>query len=340
MKREGSSGGRARGETRVSKNSLVSIDAIREAARGLVGVAERTPLVRVSALTDLAGVPVYLKLENAHPTGAFKLRGAWTAIRRLPDERRERGVLTYSSGNHGQAVSFAAKRVGVRAVIVMPETAPQLKVDRVKHWGGEVVFAGTTSEDRYNKGMELAESEGLAVIPPYDHPDIIAGQGTVGLEIAEQLPEVAHVAVPVGGGGLAAGVTTAMAALTPGVRVTGVEPEGADGFNRALAVGHPVRLERSASIADGLLPLSVGTITFKHLKDRADGAIVTDEAIAEATLWLRSTAQVMAEPSGAVTTAALRSGAIEPAGPTVLVVSGGNADPAVIAALSHDLGLS
>jgi threonine dehydratase len=324
----------------VPAESLVSIEAIREAASGLVGVAECTPLVHVSALTDLAGVPVYLKLENAHPTGAFKLRGAWTAVRRLPNDRRERGVLTYSSGNHGQAVSFAAQRVGVRAVIVMPETAPRLKVERVKHWGGEVVFAGTTSEDRYNRGMELAESEGLAVIPPYDHPDIIAGQGTVGLEIAEQLPEVAHVAVPVGGGGLAAGVATAMAALKPEVNVTGVEPEGADGFNRALAAGHPVRLERSASIADGLLPLSVGTVTFRHLKDRARGAVVTDQAIAEATLWLRSVPQVMAEPSGAATTAALRSGAIRPTGPTVLVVSGGNADPAAIAAIAKDFGLS
>ncbi len=317
-------------------DSLVSIDAIREAARGLVGVAERTPLVHVSALTDLAGFPVYLKLENAHPTGAFKLRGAWTAVRRLPSDRRAWGVLTYSSGNHGQAVSFAAQRVGVRAVIVMPETAPPLKVDRVKHWGGEVVFAGTTSEDRYKRGMEIAESEGLAVIPPYDHPDIIAGQGTVGIEIAEQLPAVAHVAVPVGGGGLAAGVATAIAALKPGVKVTGVEPEGAAGFNRALEAGHPVRLERSRSIADGLLPLSVGTLAFMHLQDRADGAIVKDSAIAEATLWLRSEPAVMAEPSGAVTTAALRSGALRPAGPTVLVVSGGNADPAVIAALSKD----
>jgi threonine dehydratase len=218
----------------------------------------------------------------------------------------------------------------------MPETAPPLKVDRVKHWGGEVVFAGTTSEDRYKRGMEIAESEGLAVIPPYDHPDIIAGQGTVGIEIAEQLPAVAHVAVPVGGGGLAAGVATAIAALKPGVKVTGVEPEGAAGFNRALEAGHPVRLERSRSIADGLLPLSVGTLTFMHLQDRADGAIVKDSAIAEATLWLRSEPAVMAEPSGAVTTAALRSGALRPAGPTVLVVSGGNADPAVIAALSKD----
>jgi len=291
----------------------------------------------VSALTDLAGVPVYLKLENTHATGAFKMRGAWTAVRRLPEPKRQRGVLTYSSGNHGQAVAFAAQRVGVRAVIVMPETAPQLKVAGVKRWGGEVIFAGTTSEDRFLRGQELAQAEGLTIIPPYDHPDIVAGQGTVGLEIVEQLPDVAHVAVPVGGGGLAAGVATAIASLRPEARVTGVEPEGAAGFNAALQAGHPVRLERSESIADGLLPLSVGTITFKHLKDRADGVLVSDASIAEATFWLRSEQDVMAEPSGAVTTAAIRSGALQPEGPTVLVVSGGNADPTVLAAIAKDM---
>jgi threonine dehydratase len=303
----------------------------------LEGVTEPTPLIHVSPLTDLVGVPVYLKLENQHATGAFKLRGAWTAVRRLPAERRQSGVLTYSSGNHGQAVAFAAGRIGIRAVIVMPETAPPLKVTGVKRWGGEVVFAGTTSEHRYTKGTELAEAEGLTVIPPYDHLDIVAGQGTVGLEIVQQLPEVEHVLVPVGGGGLAAGVATALAHLRPDARITGVEPEGAAGFNAALAAGHPVRLERTASIADGLLPLSVGTITFRHLKDRADGVVVTDGAIAEATLWLRSEQEVMAEPSGAATTAALRSGALTPTGPTVLVVSGGNADPAVVSALSEDV---
>ena len=291
----------------------------------------------VSVLTDLAGVPVYLKLENTNPTGAFKLRGAWTAVRRLPPGIRARGVLTYSSGNHGQAVAFAARRVGVRAVIVMPETAPPLKVAGVKRWGGEVVFAGTTSEHRHARGIELAQAEGLTVIPPYDHLDIVAGQGTVGLEIAEQLPDVENVVVPVGGGGLAAGVATAIAHLRPEARVTGVEPEQAASFNAALAADHPVRLESTSSIADGLLPLSVGTITFRHLRGRADGVVVTDAAIAEATLWLRSEQAVMAEPSGAVTTAAIRSGVLEPAGPTVLVVSGGNADPTVISALAKNI---
>lgn len=313
---------------------MVTIEDIREAANGLVGVTEPTPLVSAPGLAAVVGHPVYLKLENKHATGAFKMRGAWTAVRRLSAERRQAGVLTYSSGNHGQAVAFAAQRLGVRAVIVMPETAPATKIDGVRRWGGETVFAGTTSEHRYVKGLEIAEAEGLFVIPPFDHPDIIAGQGTAGLEIVEQLPEVAHVVFPVGGGGLGAGVTTALAALCPEADVTGVEPEGAATFGAALRAGQPVRLARTESIADGLLPLSVGTITFKHLRGRADAVTVSESAIAQATLWLRGVVGVMAEPSGAVTTAAIRTGAIHPKGPTVLIVSGGNADNKVLEGLA------
>ena len=313
---------------------MVSIEDIREAAKGLVGVTEPTPLVPAPGLEKMVGYPVYLKLENKHATGAFKMRGAWTAIRRLPEKQRKPGVLTYSSGNHGQAVAFAAQRLGVRAVIVMPETAPTAKVEGVKRWGGETVFAGTTSEDRYVKGLEIAEVEGLTVIPPFDHPDIIAGQGTAGLEIVQQLPEVAHVVFPVGGGGLGAGVTTALAALRPDANLTGVEPEGAAAFGAALQAGKPVRLDRTASIADGLLPLSVGAITFNHLCGRADAVTVSEVAIAEATFWLRDDAAVMAEPSGAVTTAAVRSGAIHPKGPTVLIVSGGNTDMTVLESIA------
>jgi len=314
---------------------LVTIDDIREAAEGLVGVAPATPLVPAPGLEAATGFPVFLKLENEHATGAFKMRGALTAVRRLSPEQRSAGVLTYSSGNHGQALAFAAKRMGIRAVVVMPETAPTTKVEGVKRWGGETVFAGTTSEDRYNKGLEIAEAEGLAVIPPFDHPDIIAGQGTAGLEIIEQLPEVAHVVFPVGGGGLAAGVTTAVSTLRPQTKLTGVEPEGAAAFGAALKAGRPVRLEKTGSIADGLLPLSVGTITFNHLRGRTDAVTVSETAIAQATLWLRDEAGVMAEPSGAVTTAAIRTGAIEPIGPTVLIVSGGNADSKVLEDLAE-----
>jgi threonine dehydratase len=278
---------------------------------------------------------VYLKQEQRQPTGAFKLRGAWTAVSRLDPGTRSRGVITYSSGNHGQAVAFAAHRQGVRAVIVMPETTPAAKVEGVKRWGGEAVFAGTTSEHRFARAQELARTEGLTIIPPFDHPDIIAGQGTVGLEILEQLPEVAHVAVPVGGGGLAAGITTALAAMSPQTRVVAVEPEGAAGYHAAVAAGKPVRLAASASVADGLMPLSVGSLTFAHLHRRAEAITVTDAAIIEATRWLYLVQGLTVEPSGAATTAALRSQRLAVRGPAVLVVSGGNIDPVRIPTLGE-----
>ena len=312
----------------------VTLDSIREAAAGLVGVAVRTPLVAVPALSRQAGVPVYLKLESQQPTGAFKTRGAWTAVRRLPPEQRVRGVITYSSGNHGQAVAFAAHRLGIRAVIVMPETAPRTKVEGVKRWGGETVFAGRTSEDRYQRAVELQASQGLTMIPPFDHPDVVAGQATVALEILEQLPEVEWVAAPVGGGGLAAGIAAALAALKPAARLATVEPEGSAALAEALKVGRIVRLQRTASIADGLLPLSVGKLNFAILQGRAQAVLVSEAAIAEATRWLNGEQGLVVEPSGAVTTAAVRSGAFRPTGPTVLVVSGGNADATVLAHLA------
>lgn len=305
----------------------VTIDQIREAARGLAGVAVRTPLVPAEPLRRFAGgAPVYLKLENRQPTGAFKLRGAWTAVRRLPEDVRGRGVITYSSGNHGQAVAFAAARLGIRAVIVMPENAPEVKVRGVERWGGEVVFSGTTSDERRARAEELVTAEGLTVIPPFDHEDVIAGQGTVGLEIVEDLPEVRCVAVPVGGGGLIAGIATALAALTPEAAVIGVEPEGAPALREALAAGRPVRLACTQSIADGLLPLAVGERNFAQVRDRVTAVTVSDRAIAEAVRFMQTELDLTVEPSGAATTAALRSGALQPDGPTVLVVSGGNVD--------------
>lgn len=310
-----------------------TLASIREAAAGLAGVAVRTPLVAMPALSDRARVPVYLKLESQQPTGAFKTRGAWTAVRRLAPERRARGVITYSSGNHGQAVAFAAHRLGARAVIVMPETAPKAKVDGVKRWSGEVVFAGRTSEDRYRRAMELAAAEGLTVIPPFDDLEVISGQATVAVEILEQLPEVEWIAAPVGGGGLAAGIAAALAALKPAVHLATVEPEGSAALAAALAAGRVVRLDHTASIADGLLPLSVGKLTFEILRGRAEPILVSEAAIIEATRWLNFEQHVVVEPSGAVTTAAVRSGALRPTGPTVLVVSGGNADPSVLAGL-------
>jgi len=307
---------------------VVTAQDVREAAARLAGVAVRTPLRFVEPLD------AYLKLESLQPVGAFKLRGAYNAIRRLPQAATRKGVITYSSGNHGQAVAYAAQLVGVRSVVVMPETAPAVKVAGVKKWGGEVVLAGRTSEDRQRRAEEIAAREGLAIVPPFNHPDIIAGQATVGLEIAEQLPGVQTVLVPVGGGGLIAGVVTGLAAADSGATVWGVEPAGAPKLKRSLEAGHPVRLERTASIADGLITLGVGEIPFAQLaaqRDRVAGvALVDDGALREAVHFLWQHCQLAVEPSGAATTAAVRSGAVHPVSPTVLVVSGGNVDPSLL----------
>jgi threonine dehydratase len=308
---------------------------VADAARALDGVAVRTPLVWIEPLG------AWLKLESRQPMGAFKIRGAYNAIRKLSPEVRGRGVITFSSGNHGQAVAFAAQRFGVRAVVVMPETAPSVKVDGVKRWGGEVVMAGRTSEDRRIAALEIAERERLAVIPPFDHPDIIAGQATVGVEIAADLPDVATVVVPVGGGGLISGVVRGLAAAGSHARVVGVEPAGAPKLTRSLAAGRPVTLERTASLADGLITLTVGALPFAVLQAdaaRLAGVVtVEDDSIREAVHFLHRDCGLTVEPSGAATTAALRSGALDPfrAPPLVLVVSGGNVDPALLEEAPH-----
>src|SRR5437773_6054502 len=319
---------RRRRSRRRRKSSVVTAEDVREAAAGLVGVTVRTPLRFVAPLN------AYLKLENLQPVGAFKLRGAYNAIRRLPDAARRHGVITYSSGNHGQAVAYAAQLLGVRAVIVMPETAPAVKVAGVQKWGGEVVFAGRTSQDRQVKAEELSAREGLAVVPRFDHPDIVAGQATVGLEIAAELPDVGTVVVPVGGGGLISGVVVGLAAAGSVARVWGVEPAGAPKLTRSLAAGQPVRLERTASLADGLITLSVGDLPFAqlaHHRDHLAGVVlVEDDALRDAVHFLWPECRIAVEPSGSGRTAAVRSGAVRPVPPTVLVVSGGNVDPALL----------
>ena len=309
---------------------MVTRKDIEEAAAGLRGIARRTPLVYVEALG------AHLKLENEQPIGAFKIRGAYNAIRKLPDAARRRGVITFSSGNHGQAVAYAAKQFGVRAVIVMPETTPAVKVEGVKRWGGEVVFAGRTSEDRRIKAEEIAGREQLAIVPPFDHPDIVAGQATVALEIVEQLPDVETVVVPVGGGGLISGVVAGLAAAGSSAVVWGVEPAGAPKLQRSLAAGAPVRLERTASIADGLITLTVGEVPFAELareRARVRGVVlVEDDSIRAAMQFLWRTCRLAVEPSGAATTAALLAGAVPRSRTTVLVVSGGNVDRSLLEA--------
>src|SRR5207244_1156312 len=282
------------GRSRRRKSSVVNAQDVRDAAAGLAGVAVRTPLRFVEPIN------AYLKLESLQPVGAFKLRGAYNAIRRLPQATRREGVITYSSGNHGQAVAYAAQLVGARAVVVMPETAPAVKVAGVRKWGGEVVLAGRTSDDRQRTAEEIAAREGLAIVPPFDHPDIIAGQATVGLEIAERTPDVRSVVVTVGGGGLIAGVVTGLAAAGSPARVWGVEPTGAPKLTRSLEAGRPVRLDRTASLADGLITLSVGAVPFAHLtaqRDRLAGVgLVDDDALREAVQFLWRECHLAVEP--------------------------------------------
>jgi threonine dehydratase len=308
--------------------TLVSLEDIRAAAQRVAPVARRTPVLP-AALPRL-----FLKCENMQPMGAFKQRGAYNMIAQLDAGQRGRGVITYSSGNHGQAVAMAAQILGAPAVIVMPETAPAVKVDGARGYGAEVVFAGRTSFDRKTKAEEIAASRQLTIVPPFDHEWIIAGQGTVGLEILEQCPDVTAVFAPIGGGGLISGVATAIKRSRPDVAIVGVEPAGAARMSTSLAAGEPVTLERAVSIADGLLTLRPGELTFPHVKAFVDRVVtVTDEQIAAAVKWLFRTARIVAEPSGAATTAAvLAEGSRAARGATVAIVSGGNVAPQDFAA--------
>jgi threonine dehydratase len=277
-----------------------------------------------------------LKCEQLQPIGAFKLRGAYTAVARLGDRRRA-GVITNSSGNHGLALAWSARAFGVRAVVVMPETAATVKVDAVRQQGGEVVFAGRTrSPEQADRAESMARAEGLALVPPFDHPDVIAGQATCGLEILEDAPDVATLVVPVGGGGLLAGISAAVAALKPSVRVIGVEPAGAAKLSAALAAGGPIALDQTESLADGLLTRSIGRLTWSVLSPVVRQAVQVNELeIGQGLRHLYERVRLVVEPSGAVTTAALLAGRIPADGLVVAVATGGNVDPALFHRLVH-----
>jgi len=308
----------------VRDTSLVSIDEIRAAAARIAAVARRTPVIDVGGF----GEPTFaIKCENMQPAGAFKIRGACNMIAQLSAEARAAGVITYSSGNHGQAMALAARTLGIRAVVVMPETAPRVKVEGARRLGAEVLFAGTTVLDRQARAESEASARGLTMVPPFDHPWIIAGQGTCGLEVIEQYPSVSEVYVPMGGGGLISGVAAAIKSLRPAARVIGVEPEGAPKMTASRAAGHPVTLAKTASIADGLLSIRPGDLTFAHVQALVDDVLtVSEEEIAAAVKWLFDRANVVAEPSGAVSVAGVLRH--RPAAPgAVAIVSGGNVAP-------------
>jgi threonine dehydratase len=306
---------------------LVSIDEIRAAAERIRGVALRTPLLPWDDRT-------WLKAESLQPIGAFKIRGAHNRIASLSAEQRGRGVVTYSSGNHAQAVARSARLLGVTAVICMPENAPRVKVAGVQRDGAEIVFTGNDSEDRHLRALELVEERGLVMVEPYDDPAIIAGQGTCGLEIVEDLPEITSVLVPVSGGGLSSGVATAVKALAPRARVIGVEPELAADAKESLEGGRLVSWtaeQTGRTMADGLRTNSLGRLPFAHLRRYLDEIVtVSEDEIAEAMRRLAARGRLVAEPSGAAAMAAELSGAApRSAGDDAraVVVSGGNVDP-------------
>jgi threonine dehydratase len=305
--------------------ATVGLRELEAAARGLAGVAVRTPLLPVDALSARFPDGVFVKPEMLQRTGAFKFRGAYTFVSSLAAADRARGVIAPSSGNHAQAVAYAARMFGAPCTVVMPTTVTAAKRAGAERYGAEVVLAGTTTTERIARAEEIAASTGAVVVPPYDHEWIIAGQGTLGLEIADDLPGVGTVIVPVGGGGLSSGVAAAVKLRCPGVRVIGVEPAGAPKLSRARAAGEPVTLDSSRGITDGLLGVRIGTRNFVHLEQYCDDVVqVGDGEVRDAMRFLIDRLKLVAEPSGAATLAALLSGTIPPVGSTVAVLSGGN----------------
>jgi len=324
---------------------MVSLHDIRAAQALLHGIAVRTPLYEWTGAVEER--ELFLKLENLQPIGAFKLRGAYNKVASLSDEERRRGVISYSSGNHAQGVAYAARALGVKAIIVMPRNAPKNKLEATAALGAEIVIVGPGSEERRLRAEQLAAEHGYAIVPPYNDEKIIAGQGTVGLEILEDLPDVETVLVPVGGGGLISGVAAAIKLSSllsdplskPQVKVIGVEPELAADAQASLRAGRIVSFpaeQVSQTLADGLRTQSIGAINFEHIRAYVDDIVsVTEDEIREAVRVLSANAKTLAEPSGAVAVAAFLFHASELPDTkiNVAVISGGNIDPRLLAEL-------
>ena len=312
---------------------LVSLEEIEGAAERLAGTTVRTPLVPFP-LSDPA---LLVKAESLQPIGAFKLRGAYATISALPEEVRERGVVAHSSGNHAQAVAYAARAFGIRAVLVLPHTTPAVKVEACVALGAEIVYVEPTMEARTATAGKLAEAHGFTLVPPFDDRRVIAGQGTVGLEIVQDRPDVDVVLVPVGGGGLLSGVAAAVKALRPEAKVIGVEPELAADARASVLAGRPVAWpaeDTARTIADALRAQRVGDLNFAHIREQVDGIVaVSEEEIRLAMRRLAREARLVAEPGGAVATAAylFRRDELPSADTYVSVLSGGNVEPDLLA---------
>jgi threonine dehydratase len=309
----------------ITDTQLVTLLDLRRAQEILAPVAIRTPLLIDEVLSEKLGAQIWYKPEGLQRAGAFKFRGAYNFLHSLPEDERKRGVIAPSSGNHGQGVAMAARLFGVPATVVMPTNVTDAKRAGAERLGARIVLAGTTTQERAEKAREIAEAEGLTMVHPYDDAMIIAGQGTVGLEIAEDRPDVEMVLVPVGGGGLSAGVATAIKLMLPDVKIIGVEPTSAPKLFKAREKGSPVKLGKTGGLADGLQATEIGGKPFLHHQAYIDDVVlVDDQPLPGAMRHLLDRMKIVVEPSGAITAAAIMTGVVRPAGVTVAVLSGGN----------------
>ena len=314
---------------------MVTIDDVLAAQHVIAGRLHRTPLVGSAALSARIGAPLYLKLESWQKTGSFKPRGVLNKIAALSQAERDRGLITASAGNHAQALAWAASAVGIACTVVMPETAPAAKLAATQGYGGTIVLEPSTLTV-FTRAQALAAEHGYTFVPPFDDPAIVAGQGTVGLEILDDLPDVGTVAVPIGGGGLLAGIALAIKSRRPGVRIVGVEPEGAAAMWRSRQTGKPARLDQVQTIADGLSAPFAGEIPFALVQQYVDDLVLVNDAdiLAAMTLILER-CKLLVEPAGAAALAGLLSGLVkvQPQAPVAIILSGGNIDAARLAQL-------
>jgi len=317
--------------------TLADVQAARELLRGVI---RKTPLEPCRPLTAKLGGPAWLKCENLQRAGSYKVRGAYVRISRLSDEEKARGVVAASAGNHAQGVALAAGLNHTKATVFMPVGAPLPKVSATKGYGAAIELVGTTVDEALEAAQEFADRTGAVFIHPFDHPDVIAGQGTVALEILDELPDVGTIITGIGGGGLISGMAVAAKAIRPEIQIVGVQASGAAAVPPSLRAGAPVRLKQISTIADGIAVQRPGDLTFAHISKLVDEVVtVTDEEISRALLMLLERGKLVAEPAGSVGVAALLAGAAQVSKPVVAVVSGGNIDPLLLMRVL-DRGLS
>jgi threonine dehydratase len=315
----------------VGADRLVTHDDVVAARELLADVARNTPVEGSRPLGERVGGPVLLKCENLQRAGSFKIRGAYVRIARLTDTERQRGVVAASAGNHAQGVALAGRLLGAPVTVFMPEGAPLPKIEATKAYGATVSFAGSTVDDALVAADMFAAETGATVIHPFDHRDIVAGQGTVGLEIVEQVPDVRTIVVSMGGGGLASGIAAAVKGAHPQVRVVGVQAAGAAAFPPSLAAGHPTRLASMSTIADGIAVGSPGDLTYRMVRELVDDVVtVSEESLSRALLLCLERAKLVVEPAGAAAVAALMDEPMSFQPPVVAVLSGGNIDPVLL----------